>query len=170
MPKIHEHIASQFVSLDWMCSWGAQIIWDPANAPRTCKSSIPHQRRGACKAFVRPWAPHNAFAPTCAGLQREQQFMRNYLLASTCGLKIDMLHGRDVAGTRWICVKIIDVNSLHWFDCKKLTFEAFRAETWPGQFGSSFGAIWEGGREGGRERGRPGLFCFVLFCFVLFFM
>ena len=55
-------------------------------------SSTPHQRRGACKAFVRPWAPHNVFAPTCAGLQQEQQFWRNYVLSSTCGLKIDMLH------------------------------------------------------------------------------
>ena len=48
---------------------------------------------GCCRgAFVRSWAPQDAFAPTCAGLQREQQFWRNHLLASTCGLKTDTLH------------------------------------------------------------------------------
>ena len=51
MPKIHEHIASQFVSLDWMCSWGAQIIWDPANAPRTCKGA--NKKMGVWQMRVR---------------------------------------------------------------------------------------------------------------------
>ena len=44
--------------------------------------------------------------------------------AGRCGNPAGTLPGRGA-----ICVKIIDVNSLHWFDCKKLTFEAFRAET-----------------------------------------
>ena len=36
---------------------------------------------------------------------------------------------RTMPGRGAICVKIIDINSLHGFDCKKLTFQAFRAET-----------------------------------------
>ena len=44
--------------------------------------------------------------------------------AGRCGNPAGTLPGRGA-----ICVKIIDLNSLHWFDCKKLTFEAFRAET-----------------------------------------